>query len=204
MVEIGEVSPCWSRHGLVAGHAQSADHRSMHTTATTTRYRIPARQEDHLYRLLFCRRIATTIQTAKKAPVTDEFNLLRSDLGLVQVNGCFDGGFYVGDVQVEGSIICVDDLWFQWNPKRYQDIDMDSLALLDIVLPVPELLVLGCGNTIQSVPDELLQSLRERYVSIEALDTKNAVATFNILNQEGRKVVGAFIPLSMSSKTASI
>jgi len=37
--------------------------------------------------------------------------------------------------------------------------------------------------------------LRKRFVAVEAVDTKNAVATFNILNQEGRKVVGAFVPI---------
>lgn len=143
------------------------------------------------------RMISTTLNRGKKkAAVTDEFNLLQADSRLVQVNGCFDGGFMVGDVQVEGSVICVGDVWFHWKPERYEDITVDSLALLDVVLPIPELLVLGCGPVIRQVPEDLMKGLRERFVSIEAVDTKNAVATFNILNQEGRKVVGAFLPIT--------
>lgn len=144
------------------------------------------------------RRMVTTTRNRekRKTPVTDEYNLLQSDSRLVQVNGCFGGGFFVGDVQVEGSVICFGDVWFHWSPKRYEDITIDSLALLDVVVPVPELLILGCGNSIRTIPEDLMKGLRERYVSVEAVDTKNAAATFNILNQEGRSVVGAFIPLT--------
>lgn len=140
---------------------------------------------------------STCTREKKKVAVTDEYNLLQADSRLVQVNGCFHGGFFVGDVQVQGPIICVGDVWFHWKPTRFEDITVDSLALLDVVLPIPELLVLGCGTSIRSVPEHLMKGLKERFVSIEAIDTKNAAATFNILNQEGRNVVGAFIPLSV-------
>ena len=147
----------------------------------------------------YTRFISTTRRSEeKKTAVTDEYNLLQTDSRLVQVNGCFDGGFMVGDVQVTGPVICVGDLWFHWNAKLFEDITVDSLALLDVVLPIPELLVLGCCPVIRQVPEDVMQGLRERFVSIEAIDTKNAAATFNILNQEGRKVVGAFIPITSS------
>lgn len=140
---------------------------------------------------------STCTREKKKVAVTDEYNLLQADSRLVQVNGCFHGGFFMGDVQVEGPVICVGDLWFHWKPTRFEDITVDSLALLDVVLPIPELLVLGCGTTMRSIPEHLMKGLKERFVSVEAVDTKNAAATFNILNQEGRSVVGAFIPLSL-------
>lgn len=158
-----------------------ADHVDWETTPWSDRYR---------------RLISTTTRSEKKTAVTDEYNLLQADSRLVQVNGCFDGGFMVGDVQVTGSVICIGDLWLHWDPKRFEDITLDSLVLLDVVLPIPELLVLGCGPVIRQVPHDVMQGLRKRFVSIEAVDTKNAAATFNILNQEGRKVVGAFIPIA--------
>lgn len=141
-------------------------------------------------------RSISTSSVSFKESVTDTFNLLPPDVGLVQVHGCFDDGFIVGDVQVGGSILCINDLWLRWKVNRFSDITMDSLSLLDLVLPIPELLILGCGDRIRQVPENVMQELRKRYVSVEALDTKNAVATFNILNQEDRKVVGAFIPIS--------
>ena len=77
------------------------------------------------------------------------------------------------------------------------EVTIESLRLLDLVKPLPELLVLGCGSSIRKVPNELMQALKERDISIEALDTVNAVATFNILNQEGRKVIGAMMPAGL-------
>ena len=45
------------------------------------------------------------------------------------------------------------------------------------------------------MPEALARGLAAKGVSIDAMDTPNAVATFNILNQEGRSVLGAFLPL---------
>ncbi|KAI8110826.1 hypothetical protein M9434_004400 [Picochlorum sp. BPE23] len=140
-------------------------------------------------------RSISTSSVSFKESVTDTFNLLPPDVGLIQVHGCFDGGFIVGDVQVGGSILCIGDLWLRWKVDRFSDITIESLSLLDLALPIPELLIVGCGDRIRQVPDNLMQELRKRYVSVEAMDTKNAVATFNILNQEDRKVLGAFIPI---------
>ena len=133
-------------------------------------------------------------QKVFSSSIAEKFDLLPPDVGLVQVEGCFETGFIVADVQVEGSILCVGDLWMKWKPSSLKEVTEDSLALVDVVLPVPELLVLGCGSRIQQVPENLMKYLNERYMSVEALDTRNAVSTFNILNQEGRKVVGAFLP----------
>lgn len=58
-----------------------------------------------------------------------------------------------------------------------------------------ELLVLGCGRSIQPLPAGLREGLSAKGISVEASDTPNAVATFNILNQEGRSVAAAMLPL---------
>lgn len=95
---------------------------------------------------------------------------------------------------MEGSILCYADLWLAWAPRSLTQVTMDTLTLVDLAKPVPDLVVLGTGRRIQPPPRELAAALEERGVSIEAVDTINAVATFNILNQEGRKVVGAMLP----------
>eukprot|EP00890_Picochlorum_soloecismus_P004367 jgi/Picsp_1/4931/NSC_02295-R1_protein len=132
-----------------------------------------------------------------KSSVADEFNLMPPDVGLVQVDGCLPDGFIVGDVQVKGSIFCTGDLWFSWKVKGLEDVTEESLSLIDVVRPVPDLLVLGCGDQIRPVPRELMDALRRRYMSVEALDTRNAVSTYNILTSEGRKVAGAFLPMNV-------
>jgi hypothetical protein len=39
------------------------------------------------------------------------------------------------------------------------------------------------------------QWLRRHGIALECSDTPNAVATFNVLAQEGRRVAGAFLPI---------
>lgn len=59
-----------------------------------------------------------------------------------------------------------------------------------------DLLVLGCGKFMQRVPDALRRALDARGVAVEPAATPNAVATYNILAQEGRSVMGALLPAS--------
>jgi NADH dehydrogenase [ubiquinone] 1 alpha subcomplex assembly factor 3 len=56
--------------------------------------------------------------------------------------------------------------------------------------------ILGCGRSTRPVPKPLSDELAAKGIAMEAMDTPNAVATFNILNQEGRSVLGAFLPLA--------
>lgn len=84
-----------------------------------------------------------------------------------------------------------------WKPKSIDEIDIDSLAILDLLKPIPDLVVLGCGKTgVVPPPQHLVQALWKKGVALEVSDTNNAAATFNLLNQEGRKVVGALLPLA--------
>jgi hypothetical protein len=48
-----------------------------------------------------------------------------------------------------------------------------------------------------------LQSLAEHGIRLDCLDTANAVATFNILSQEGRRVAAALLPASQEPVVAA-
>lgn len=131
---------------------------------------------------------------------TEELDLTPPDVGTVRIDGYHETGFIVGDVQVEGSILCFGDLWLSWKPRRVSEITDDSLSIVDLLKPAPDLVILGTGQKIERIPEPLCKSLFTRGVSLEVLDTVNAVATFNILNQEGRKVIGALLPLTTSTR----
>ncbi|KAG7668886.1 hypothetical protein Ndes2437B_g06615 [Nannochloris sp. 'desiccata'] len=161
---------------LRAASQFSSNRRSMRTTARTT---FPAPNGGG----------GGGVQTA-----AEQYDLLPPDTGIVRIEGYDASGFIVSDVQVEGSILCFGDIWLSWSARSLNDISLDSLKLLDLVKPVPELVVIGCGTTIGKLPETFVQQLKERDINVEVLDTVNAVATFNILNQEGRAVVGALLP----------
>lgn len=128
-----------------------------------------------------------------KESKTDRFNLIQPEGRLVQIHACLPNGFLIGDRTVEGSVIAVGDLWLRWKPRLFLEITMESLVLVDIVKPVPDILVIGCGDRMRQVDPGLMRCLEDRFLGVEALDTNNAVSTFNILNAEGRSVVGAFL-----------
>jgi uncharacterized protein len=83
------------------------------------------------------------------------------------------------------------------NEKNDLDalVPPETLAVLDLVHPPPEVLVLGCGARAPARPPARLRAwLRERGASLELLRTADAVALFALLNDEGRPAVGAFLP----------
>lgn len=106
----------------------------------------------------------------------------------------FERGFIVNNVQVEGAVLCCSDLWALWRVKGVAGITPDSLAIVDLVDPKPEIVVIGCGSTMGPLSNAVQDFLNARGIAYEAQDTRNALSLFNFLNDEGRVVVGALLP----------
>ena len=45
--------------------------------------------------------------------------------------------FLVNDVQVEGAVFCIGDLYTMWNVKSWQDVTPESLSMLQLFKPAP-------------------------------------------------------------------
>ncbi|KAJ3689586.1 hypothetical protein LUZ61_018750 [Rhynchospora tenuis] len=74
-----------------------------------------------------------------------------------------------------------------------------SLSIFQVVRPVPEILILGCGRNIFPVDPELRRFIRSTGMKLEAIDSRNASSTYNILNEEGRHVAAALLPYGVES-----
>ncbi|XP_074584634.1 uncharacterized protein LOC141840519 [Curcuma longa] len=105
-----------------------------------------------------------------------------------------DTGFTVNDVKYEGSLLIVDNKVMTWTPKTFSDITPESLSVFKILRPVPEILILGCGRYIQPVSPQLRQFIRSTGMKLEAIDSRNAASTYNILAEEGRATAAALLP----------
>lgn len=57
----------------------------------------------------------------------------------------------------------------------------------------PELVIFGSGESHRFVSPGLYRSLIDRRIGVETMDTAAACRTFNVLVNEGRKVLGAFV-----------
>ncbi|GFR43582.1 hypothetical protein Agub_g4679 [Astrephomene gubernaculifera] len=119
--------------------------------------------------------------------------IAETEEGMTKVSGYYAGGFYLNNVQVPGSVILSHDLYMMWRPRRISEVTPDSLVFLELLKPAPEVLVLGTGATSQPLPGPLREYLARLGVRVELLDSRNASGYFNVLNDEGRAVVGALL-----------
>ncbi|KAK7287202.1 hypothetical protein RIF29_00331 [Crotalaria pallida] len=117
----------------------------------------------------------------------------------LRFQGYTDTGFTVNGVEYQGSLLCVGNLVLSWKPNNFSEVTPHSLSLFQIVRPIPEILILGCGRNIQYVDPEVRQFIRSAGIKLEAVDSRNAASTYNILNEEGRVVAAAVLPYGVSS-----
>ncbi|GLC55029.1 hypothetical protein PLESTB_000932800 [Pleodorina starrii] len=142
-------------------------------------------QEDGLWLQPGVLRHARSIQGFARIAETEE--------GMTKVSGYYAGGFYINNVQVPGSVLLSHDLYLMWRPRRLSEVTPASLAFLELLKPAPEVLVLGTGAAPAPLPPALGEYLRSIGVRVEVLDSRNATGYFNVLNDEGRAVVGALL-----------
>ncbi|XP_019463472.1 PREDICTED: NADH dehydrogenase [ubiquinone] 1 alpha subcomplex assembly factor 3-like [Lupinus angustifolius] len=117
----------------------------------------------------------------------------------LRFQGYTDTGFTINGVQYEGSLLCVGNLVLSWKPNKFSDITPHSLSLFQVVRPIPEILIIGCGRNIQHVDPEVRRFIRSTGIKLEVVDSRNASSTYNILNEEGRVVAAAVLPYGVSS-----
>ncbi|KAL5230659.1 hypothetical protein ABZP36_029435 [Zizania latifolia] len=110
-----------------------------------------------------------------------------------------DTGFKINNVKYEGSLLIVENKIMTWTPKTFVEITAESLSIFKAVHPIPDILILGCGKYIQPISPELRKFILSTGMKLEAVDSRNAASTYNVLNEEGRTVAAALIPYGVTS-----
>lgn len=63
------------------------------------------------------------------------------------------------------------------------------------------MIVIGTGTRFKRIDPELVTTMRQRGISLEVQDTKNACGTYNLLQQERPGLIGAaLLPLTEQSR----
>mmetsp|Transcript_7311 Transcript_7311/g.14418 ORF Transcript_7311/g.14418 Transcript_7311/m.14418 type:complete len:203 (-) Transcript_7311:96-704(-) len=120
--------------------------------------------------------------------------IIDPERGYTKINGYYEGGFYLNNVQVPGSVLAFQDIYMMWRPRRIEEVTKESLIFLELVKPLPEILLLGYGlEKPKSLSKELTDYLNSINVSLELVDSLNATGLYNILSEEGRPVVAALL-----------
>lgn len=106
-----------------------------------------------------------------------------------------EGWVAVNGQRHTGSLVLTSEGQLRpWEGTRFEDLTAAHFErLADAMNEPPELVVFGSGSRLRFVRPALLQSLMERRIGVETMDTAAACRTYNILAGEGRRVVLALL-----------
>jgi uncharacterized protein len=103
-----------------------------------------------------------------------------------------EGGFTIGGVRHTGSVLVLPEGTVPWEVGDLSTVTLESLAPITEAAAI-EILVLGCGAKFALPSFELRQAVRAHGIVTEAMDTRAACRTFNVLLAEDRRVAAALI-----------
>ena len=116
---------------------------------------------------------------------------LASGEGLQLFTGYGAGYVAVNRVRYEKCVVVSPQAVSEWGVSGF-----DALTAADfgfIAELTPEIVILGTGATQRFPAPELARALAASGVGVEAMDSKAACRTYNILAAEARKVVAAIL-----------
>jgi uncharacterized protein len=94
-------------------------------------------------------------------------------------------------VYTRSVVVTPDRIISDWPPERYGDLDVPHFEI--IVTLEPEIVLLGTGTRLQfPLPSRTLPLIRAG-IGVEVMDTAAACRTYNILMEDGRRVVAALL-----------
>ena len=120
-----------------------------------------------------------------------KFHLTRSG-GHNLFTGYGEGYVSINEQRYEHPIVVTPgNTVMPWEATSFDALTAEHFdALLELK---PEIVILGTGENLRFPHPRLTQPLANAHVGFEAMDTKAACRTFNILMAEGRQVVAAIL-----------
>jgi uncharacterized protein len=97
----------------------------------------------------------------------------------------------LGEKVTTSTIVCSDGQRLDWTCTRFEDLQAHHFELLAQL--TVEVVIFGSGQKLRFAPPALLQSLMQKRIGLETMDTQAACRTYNILAGEGRKVALALL-----------
>lgn len=113
----------------------------------------------------------------------------------VPIEGYGPGFFHFAGMASHGSILALPSGIHGWAPRSVAEIDAASLALVLAEAKALELVLIGTGSDPWALPEMLRWRLRDVGLSVDAMPTRAAASTYNVLLAEGRPVAAALLAL---------
>jgi uncharacterized protein len=103
------------------------------------------------------------------------------------------GGFRFANMSHRGSLLCLPDGIWPWPPRQASEITEAALEPVLARADEIDLLLIGAGRGGWILPPPLRERFKTLAISVEATNTGAAIATYNILLGEGRRVAVGLI-----------
>jgi uncharacterized protein len=111
------------------------------------------------------------------------------------IQGYAHGRFRVSSRVYDGAVIVFPEATQNWDfTKTMMDLTPDDFAPLIAAAEQLDVVLVGCGAALTTMPLALRQALKDRGISVEFMDTGAACRTYNVLMAEGRRVAAALLP----------
>jgi len=97
-------------------------------------------------------------------------------------------------VHYTSSVIAFEDIVYLWNVKAVEDVNRESLRMVTMYEPKVDLLFIGSSTPLSFRDMGKIQKYFRKFdIAVEQLNITNAMATFNMLNSEDRRVAVALV-----------
>jgi uncharacterized protein len=103
------------------------------------------------------------------------------------------GGFRFANMSHRGSLLCLPDGIWPWPPRQASEITEAALEPVFARAGEIDMLLIGAGRGGWILPPPLRERFKALAISVEATNTCGAMATYNILLGEGRRVAAGLI-----------
>lgn len=114
------------------------------------------------------------------------------------VDGYYDDGFEVSGQRYPGPIALFPKYVFRWHVGAFQQLTPDAFELFLHSKPATEILFIGSGSRTELLHPSIRSHLKQAGIVVEVMASDKALATFNILNEEGRNVAAALLTMTQS------
>ncbi|KAJ7265459.1 NADH dehydrogenase 1 alpha subcomplex assembly factor 3 [Mycena haematopus] len=145
------------------------------------------------------RNLRTTCPLLDRGPAASLTNMLASGIPpAVQVSSATSSGIYLEDgLHLQGACIFLEGKVFLWDvPTTVTEWSREHLTVFEVVVPRPEILILGTGSEMAHPPPSVRAYLTDLGIQVDVMSTLNACSTYNLLAEEGRRVAAALAPLT--------
>ncbi|XP_011881247.1 PREDICTED: NADH dehydrogenase [ubiquinone] 1 alpha subcomplex assembly factor 3 [Vollenhovia emeryi] len=140
----------------------------------------------------------THVKNGYEAPGKTTVTFISKEIGKrLLVSRCDELGFtFNTGTRVIGPMVLFPRHAICWNIESGAHITDASLSLFRVLEPKPDLLIIGLDRQYDFA---YIRSLRERVqklgITTEIISVYNACTAFNFVNEDGRYVVAALVPM---------